>query len=330
MSFCLDNNSVWITWERQTRNRSASSFFNVKLFEVLESTSSRTLRYIKSIFKTYLIIIRHKPKFVFVQNPSVVLCLSTLILRVFLRYKLIVDAHNSGVYGPEGSSLRLIGFLNKIILKNADLVIVTNDLISEYIASNGAKVIVLPDPLPAIDTASFNPSLPSNGTLKALCITSWGADEPIEEIIKAASRFGGVIDFYFSGNFKKFSAIQNMSLPENIHLLGFVDEEVYFSHLLSSDFCIDLTERMDCMVCGAYESISAGKPIILSNTDVQKRYFSKGAVFCENKEESIGRAIECMADNISKYKNEAELLKNEVLNMETKRKPEHINLVLNL
>ncbi len=313
----LKQKGIWITWERQTRNQSASSYIDVPLFEIIYPESRPVLRYLRSSLKTIRLLTRHNPKYVFSQNPSIVLSILTVVLKRIASYKVIIDAHNSGIYGAENKT-GLIKTINKFIIRSADAVIVTNSHLANYVHSVGGTPIVLPDPLPQL-SINRNPAPPATTLqrkLKALCITSWSMDEPFLNILDAASNFEQEIDFYFSGNFHKVKTEIPDCLPDNIKLLGFIDEKDFFYHLFTSDFCIDLTNRSDCMVCGAYESIAAEKPIILSNTDVQKRYFSKGAVFCENTSTGISDAIKTMVVNVKSLKNEAEELKHEILERE--------------
>lgn len=308
----MEGGSVWVTWERQTRNRSISRYLEVPLFEVILDDSNRFLRYFNSILKTVRILRNHRPRYFFAQNPSVVLGLFAILVKPFFGFKVIIDAHNAGVYGSEGK-VNVIGLINKIIIKLADATIVTNRDIANYVENVGGKALVLPDPLPKLNVSCRSEDDRSQGRLKCLCITSWSSDEPFIEILEACSSFSEDIDFYFSGNYRKISRSLLDKAPPNVELLGFVKEEVFFNHLLSSDFCIDLTSRMDCMVCGAYESVSAEIPIILSDTDVQKRYFSKGAVFCDNTANGIVEAISEMKSNISSHRKQVVELKQEIL-----------------
>lgn len=311
--------SIWITWEHQTRNLSASSYLGIPLFEITDSSSPRILRYIKSIAKTLKILNTTYPRFVFAQNPSIILALLVIFTKKVKKYKVIVDAHNSGVHGPERNQ-KLIRFLNEFVIRNADAVIVTNHGLSKHIKDKGGKPIVLPDPLPSFGQEPHPTSALPKAKVKALCITSWNDDEPFLEILSATERFTDNIDFYFSGNYKRATHLANKDINKNVKLLGFVDKKIFIEHLLSSDFCIDLTERMDCMVCGAYESIAAEKPVILSDTQVQRDYFKKGVVFCRNNRDSISSAISRMVENLEKYKEEALILKNSILECEAAKK----------
>ncbi|MCG7199470.1 hypothetical protein MD273_07015 [Marinobacter pelagius] len=310
----LRTDALWITWERQTRNRSASTYVGAPLLEIIEQNSPRLVRYFKSTWRTLGAVRGYRPNYLIAQNPSVVLSLLVLVIKRFRKCKVIIDAHNSGVYGT-GVEGNLLQRVNNYIIRKADAVIVTNSDLARHVKALGGNPIVLPDPLPTLKNTSQEPFHPNN-RLKALCITSWSDDEPFSEILNASSRFTGEIDFFFTGNYRKVQTLLPQVIPENVTLLGFVDEDSFQHHLFSSDFCIDLTKRNDCMVCGAYESIAAEKPIILTDTPAQREYFTKGALFCDPTTESIAQEIENMQQNISRLKCEASELKSDILEKE--------------
>ncbi|MBZ2167854.1 glycosyltransferase [Marinobacter sp. F4216] len=314
--------AIWITWERQIRNQSTSQYFGVPLFEIIRPTSSRTGRYLSCAKQTISIIFRQKPRILFAQNPSIVLAILAVVLGKLIRCKVVIDAHNTGIHGPENGP-NFISRANRYVIRKSDAVIVTNAELAEYVQSLGGQPIILPDPLPRLSPPDDlnTPSEPTDSQkLKALCITSWSDDEPLSELLIAAKRLPDNVDFYFSGNFKRFLNSIPMELPENVKLMGFVEEAAFQRQLFASDFCIDLTKRAACMVCGAYESISAEKPILLSNFAAQRNYFTKGTVFCDNSVEGIMAGIQELIDKIDEYKKEASELKQEILTKEEQQR----------
>jgi hypothetical protein len=46
----------------------------------------------------------------------------------------------------------------------------------------------------------------------------------------------------------------------------------------SVDATIVLSERENCLLCGAYETVASEKPMILSNKEALRNYFDKGAI----------------------------------------------------
>lgn len=279
---------VWITWEKQRRNRELSSAFSAKLFELaeLDYFKSRVKKYFLGIFKTLLIIVRESPQVIFCQNPSLVLSLFLVFLRPFLKIPVCVDAHNGGLFPKEGRS-SVLGAVSKFVQQRADLTIVSNEALKEHVDGNGGRAFVLPDKIPDFVVAG---SSGLKGRINILFISSFGEDEPFMEVITAGRWVDPDIFIYVTGNSSK-SGIDPLSLPKNIIMTGYLPEKEYLSMLCSVDATIDLTTREDCLVCGAYESLAVGKPMILSDTKALRKYFSKGTVYTENAAAGISRAI---------------------------------------
>lgn len=321
--------SVWITWERQTRNRSASAYLGIPLFEIIETSPYRILRYTKSILRTVKVLVENRPEIIFAQNPSIVLALLMVLIKKTIGTKIIIDAHNSGIHGPEENQA-LLKRMNTYVIKNANATIVTNNILEDYVNETGGRGIVLPDPLPHFQIKDNLATELNPNRLNALCITSWSADEPFTELLRATEDFADTVNFYFSGSYQKVKDLSSEKLPDNVKLLGFISEEAYFHYLSNVDFCVDLTTRSDCMVCGAYESIAFEKPILLSASEVQKSYFRDGALFCENDSTSISHSMFEMVQNIDAMKARATEFKQLILLRESDKKNELLKIFKNL
>lgn len=291
------NKIVWITWERQIRNRSMAKALEVPLFEIV-SLRSRVIRYIYCICRTFTIVINRKPLVVICQNPSVVLTCFLLFLRAIYSFKVVIDAHYGGVEAYNGSKIFqwVLGYCNN----GADLVIVTNKEHARYLKRLGAKIFVCPDPLP--DLSEFRVK---SGVIprKVFFICSFDPDEPYIEVFEAAKSLkNNGFSFFVSSDYKKANVI-----PADYPLvtfLGFVSEREFYNHLFSSELVIDLTENENCLVCGAYESLAAGKPVILSDQKVLRQYFTGGAVFTENSCKAIEDAVKNAYANKQKLRDE--------------------------
>jgi glycosyltransferase involved in cell wall biosynthesis len=55
---------------------------------------------------------------------------------------------------------------------------------------------------------------------------------------------------------------------------------------------LDLTTFQDCLVCGAYEAMTTGKPCVLSDTPALREYFTRGVVFTSHEPTAIARAVQ--------------------------------------
>ncbi|QJR81988.1 hypothetical protein CA267_015115 [Alteromonas pelagimontana] len=284
--------SAWITWERQPRNRSMADLFNAKYFE-FSNNGNGIKRYLLCLKDTYFIFNSKSYSLIFVQNPSIILCFISVILSKIFTTKLVIDAHNAGVYPNEGKSKFLLA-INNWILKRADLVLVTNRLLVDHLNKFDIKSEFIPDPLPSFP--QINTEELSNGNY-LFVVCSWSLDEPIDLYIEVARMLPEYV-FKFSGNYKKYSdKIDFNTLPDNVVLLGFISEDEYVKTLANCLAVLDLTTRDDCLVCGAYESISLLKPVVVSDTVVNRELFHDSVCYSELNSASLINAIHASQEN---------------------------------
>jgi glycosyltransferase involved in cell wall biosynthesis len=286
--YYMNKRAIWLSWENQRRNRELSTALNIPLFEFAEidSIENPLLKYILGLTKTILVVIKTKPKIVFCQNPSIVLSLLILIFKIISDLRVVIDAHNAGLF-PLGSQYKILNWLSRIIQRYADLTIVSNDKLKMQVELNRGRAFVLQDKIPEL-----NSNLLKNlkGKYKILFICTYADDEPFEMVFEAAKYIKKDIFIYVTGNFNKKS-INPGELPANVILTGFMPDNEYVAMLYSVDATIDLTNRENCLVCGAYESTAAGKPMILSKTRALMEYFNQGVVYVEHNIDDIANGI---------------------------------------
>jgi hypothetical protein len=178
---------IWLTWEHQPRNISMSRELGCTLFQ-LESDKSRLGRYMELTRRTLRVLRSEKPDLVFAQNPSIVLSLLVVLLKRFFGYFCVIDEHNAGLFPAEGQS-KVLSFLANFILKQADLVIVTNQELKQYCENKHASASICPDPLPNMDLeqSDFENTLVRSDAFQIMVVCSWADDEPYLEVIDAAN-----------------------------------------------------------------------------------------------------------------------------------------------
>ncbi|TVP60390.1 MAG: hypothetical protein EA349_01335, partial [Halomonadaceae bacterium] len=290
----LLNNALWITWEKQRRNHSMSRLLGVPLYELI-SHRGRLNRYFTLSWQTLRLIKQKKPATVFAQNPSIVLSLLVVIASRPLNFRVVIDEHNTGLFPQEGRS-RLLGAVARYIVRNADQVIVTTQGLQRVCEQWGGRALVMPDPLPEFKDSLLNQSRHFRDTtppqpFRALFICTWAADEPYREVIEAMKHFSPKqLQLSITGN--PGSKINNLSIPENVTVMGFLPEEDYLRALVKCHFVVVLTTREDCLNCGAYEAVTMEKPGLLSDTQALKTYFSEGFRFCHTDTKSIVAGID--------------------------------------
>lgn len=257
----------------------------------LEHRGSKGLRYLILSLKTMRLIIHEKPDCLIVQNPSIVLALLAGIIGKILHQYTVIDAHNAGIFPLEGRS-SFLNILSRMINSLADMVIVSNENLQKYLKKSGINAVAIPDPIPTLQPRQVY-KIPHD-RFAVVFICTWATDEPYKEVIKAAEHLDESFIIYVTGNVKRTNGDIRDNLPDNIELTGYLSEEDYESLLASCDVAMALTTRDDCLLCGAYEGVAAGKPLILSDKPALKNYFNSGAVFTENKSAMIANSIiEC-------------------------------------
>lgn len=278
---------IWITWETQRRNRTLSALVNAKLFE-FDLRLPRWRRYPVAIWKTLTCLKNEKPRVVFAQNPSIVLAYLAVIYACITGKKVVIDAHNAGLFPAEGRH-KLLNWIATRLFKWTTVTIVSNDVLKSYVEKNGGSAVSIPDPVPVIESPKKKPRL--SGDFNVLFICSWAADEPYTEVLNAAARLGQDIFIYMTGNSTRSGRTPDTTIPGNVVLTGYVTDEQFNELLYGCDAVMVLTTRENCMLCGAYEGVAAGKPLLLSDTRVLRNYFSRGAVYVENNADSIANAV---------------------------------------
>ena len=303
------NRKIWIAWETQRRSLELANYLGCKLyvFDV-----SGYLRYPVCILKTIPLLFFLKADIILVQNPTIVLAALACFCTRITKTRLVVDRHsNFRLNKPQSGSFPIWLFMrfHYYSLRSADLTIVTNKYIADLVIKSNGKPVILPDKLPEFH--NFN-QINLRGEINILYIASFGLDEPVREVIKAFS----LLDItncclYITGNYNKRPDYLPDKIPERVIFTGFIPENDYPAFLMESDLIIVLTKSDHCMLCGCYEAVSVGKPLITSNKTVLREYF-KEAFFVENEPESIGSGIKTVLSDISGYTQKTLSMKKDI------------------
>ena len=91
-------------------------------------------------------------------------------------------------------------------------------------------------------------------------------------------------------------------MPTNVVLTGFVSEKRFIELLNSVDIVMAFTDREDCLMCACYEAVATETPMIISDSDALREYFSLGAIYTEHTPGEIATSILNMFDHYGAYK----------------------------
>lgn len=310
----MENKSIWFTWEDHRRSRELAAAFNCE-YVCYISKRNRLFRYIHLTFKTFFCIKDKRPSLVFCQNPSVILALFLCLFKDHFGYTLVVDRHSNFKFSSRNSWRPIwvvFHWISDFSLKRADITIVTNPYLRDFVNSMGGCAYVLPDKIPQLLDGVCYPKVDKKKEITF--ISTFSEDEPIFEVVKAASILSDEYVVYVTGSYKKFKNLDQLKaqLPANVVLTGFLPESDYQSRLVSSDAILVVTTSEHTLTCGAYEAVALGKPMVLGNTKAIIDFFNKGAVYTEIDPQKIAKNIIVLFNNLELYQTQVAELKDEL------------------
>jgi len=297
---------MWIVWESQRRSVELGGRLGCS-FHVYDIRGLR--RYPLSIAGTLSLLVRFRPRCLFVQNPSMILAAIACVYGVLSGNVVVVDRHTSFPHlskipylaHPRPLSVRrhVFNLLHRFTLRTADLTIVTTSYLAELVREAGGRPFVLPDPIPALARRAV-PQL--QGRKNVLVISSFVEDEPIAEVLGAARHLDDPsVRIYFSGNHRKGDVDWTAQAPPNVVFTGFLSSADFVDLLFAVDAVVVLTTVDHCLLCGCYEAVAADKPLITSDTTALREYFH-GAEFVEAQAESILGGLRRVLHDLETYR----------------------------
>ena len=277
---------IWISWSIHRRTTGLCDAWDIPL-HVLRPGSPGPLRWIGLSWQTVRILRKARPDVLFVQNPSLALTVLATIIRPRFRYSLVVDAHNEGVR-PFDRPYAVVRRLTRFLLRSADFTIVTNEALAVDVGDAGGRALTLPDRLPSVPKIEPKDS-GGEEPVDVVVVATYRRDEPISAIVEAAATMPD-LHFAITGPAIRYSGSE-AELPSNVRLTGFLLDPEYWRLLARASIVCDLTLKSDCLVCGAYEALAVGRPMVLSDNPPTRRIFGSVAVLTDSEAGDIASAI---------------------------------------
>ncbi|MCB0170647.1 MAG: hypothetical protein KDJ97_08850 [Anaerolineae bacterium] len=279
---------IFLAWiDHNRRSQLIAQKLNMPLYLVQSLKRhyySAPLRYILQTVKTLGILRQEKPDVVFIQNPPIFAVLIVYLYARFAGAQYIIDSHTGALIAPWWKwSLPIHGFLSRRALTT----MVTNNYLATMVKNWDANTFILAD-IPT--TFPEGSAYPVNGKFSIAVINTFSPDEPIEEILEAATDLSDV-NFYITGNLLRAKKNYLENHPDNVKFTGFIPDDKYFGLLRAVQAIMVLTKDNHTMQRGACEAVSLGKPIITSKWPVLEHYFNKGTLHVENTRHEIKNAV---------------------------------------
>lgn len=128
-----------------------------------------------------------------------------------------------------------------------------------------------------------------------LVVNTFSADEPLDEIMRAAARLPGVT-FHVTGDLRRAARVLQGETPDNVRLTGWVSDPDYHGLLRGSDVVLCLTTRDHTMQHGGYEAMASRKPLVTSDWPLLREVFAAGTVHVDNSSEAIAAGLQRALD----------------------------------
>jgi len=242
-------------------------------------------KYIGQAWQTWQILLRDRPRAVFVMVPPVFAAVAVWLYAAWFRVPFVLDAHTAAFLHPRWARWQ---WLQRALSRRAATTIVTNEHLADVVRRAGGRATLVPDvPIrfPVVDPIEKTPQF----LVVAVC--SFNYDEPVDEMFEAARKLPDV-RFLVTGNPQRISAARRRTLPKNLTLTGFLPDAAYAGLLTSADVVMTLTTRDHTMLRGAYEAIYQGTPVIVSDWPLLRSAFDEGAVHVDNSRAAIVAAVQ--------------------------------------
>lgn len=290
---------AWVGYQRRADvMRGYWGYKLVHLPKLFKSPLLMPVDYIARLFLTIKKLHTEKPEVVWLQlPPSFILHFVLLYKLVFLKkFRIVVDGHNSLFRA------KWIEFpFTKWCLEKADMLLVHNaDIYEEAISIGLSKhnIFVLEDC--PFELSSAAPHKQSRPFIVFPC--SFDVDEPIDKVIAAAELLPEV-DFYVSGRYEeKLSKVFLQDLPENVKFTGYLPKSTFEALICGADAVLGLTTRDSVQLSVANEGVSAGRPLVLSNTKTLRTLYGECAIFVDNdSSQSMAAGLQEAISQAEKY-----------------------------
>lgn len=298
---------IWVFYSG--RSYLLSKAFNAKLYNI-NFLSKKTFiyalfRYFISIFYTIFILTSKRPKIIFLMNLPVFLPMTVYLYAKLFKCYYIIDSH-SGLFNRKAWNIFLP--IMKVIYKNCLINIAHNEKDAKIYQSWGVKSAILSTEVYPYDTYERVLLKTKNNVV---VIGKFSDDEPYDQIILAAKNMDHV-QFYFTGPIEKAKRKMDVNnLPKNVVLTGFLPQEEFIRLVKSVDVALALVTTAETMQMAAWEAMSCEVPIILSDWQLLRRTFPKGAIFVKNTQQSIVEGIQKFFANQELFQREISQLKAE-------------------
>lgn len=242
------------------------------------------VKYLVQGWRTWRALSHDRPDVVFVQNPPIFCVLVAFLYARIYGARYVIDSHTGAFLSPKW---RWSLGLHRLLSKDALATIVHNASQEQIVKAWGCRYLVI-----GFTPGSYPPGegFSLDDHFNVAVVSSFLADEPVDLVFEAAALIPEV-SFYVTGDSRRIPQRLLSRKPANCVLTGYLTYERYVGLLRGVDAIMVLTTGNHTLLMGAFEAVSVGTPLIVSNWPVLRDYFPLGTVHVDNTVEGICKGV---------------------------------------
>jgi hypothetical protein len=173
---------------------------------------------------------------------------------------------------------------------------VTTEELAKTVNDGGGRALVFHEPMARWQELEPTFVLEvTEGTSKVLRVFVpfiFTRDEPVDLLFVVARQLQEV-EFRVTGNPDRLP--KGTTIPPNVRLLGFLQNERFLAEMNNSDVVLVLSTERQSVMRTAYEAIRLGRPLVVSKTEATLRYFPF-ALHTENTDSEISKTLRSLQE----------------------------------
>lgn len=309
--------AIWMSWHLSRRSTTLSRCLGIP-FMAVQYEGSAFSRHAKSAVWSIKLLIRHRPRTLFLQYSFLLLVIVTLY-KALTPYRVTIycDCHTKALRRElHGWGGAIFFSLKKWSIGATNVVILSNHGQVKDLEKFSDRFLIVPDFIPVFggdkDREQASP----------YCVMSmsFDTDEPVTELAYAAELIAKYQNVYITGSAPNWYQHRFATNPR-VHVTGFIEDSKYLKLLRYADCIISLTNEEGCLQCAGYEALAFEVPFVTSDTIALRKYFGGSAIFVRHYPDSIAKGVETGYQQHEFYRRSmAELKRNkEVLQRDNAR-----------
>jgi len=252
------------------------------------------LRYLGDGVRMWRMLRRQRPDVLVVISPPVVAPLVGWLWCLWHRRLLVIDCHTGALHSLKWGWARP---LHRFLFRQARVVLVHTEEDERGVRRWGVPAVLLPDDLPEADEASPSPERATKSQVVVAGSFDW--NEPVAAAL-ATARLLPDIEVRLTGDTGRLSASVRSSAGANVVFTGYLPYEQFLGELITADVVAAFSIDPHIMNRAAFEAISLGRPLVLSDLPGLRARFGEAAIFCANEPAAMAQAIrQAQQDHVS-------------------------------